>query len=80
MGTDDKSSTDAPEAVAEFKAAAEAMSTGMNDVVASALRLQMLMIEDAQNMMAELSAVCAAAADVMHETKENALSGRVSDE
>ncbi|MDH3668834.1 MAG: hypothetical protein OEN23_18075 [Paracoccaceae bacterium] len=56
MAGDDQ--TDGKDQLREFMAAAEAMNEGMSEVMASALRLQMLMLEDTQNMMAEIATIC----------------------
>jgi len=45
----------------EFMASVEAMNAGMADMMASALRLQMLMLEDARTMMNQASGLFAAA-------------------
>ncbi len=43
-------------ALDEFVESAAKLTDGLSDVLACALRMQMLMLEDAQNMMAEFGA------------------------
>lgn len=45
----------------EFLENVAKVNDGLSDVIACALRMQMLIVEDAQNMMAEFSAVASAA-------------------
>ncbi len=63
--------TDPQERLQAFMAAAEAMNEGMSGVMASAMRLQMLMLEDTQNMMAEVAAICAVKAEGGESRDEN---------
>lgn len=63
---------DPRERIAAFQAAAEAMNEGMSEVMANALRLQMLMLEDTQNMMAEMAAICAAQAEPVEPRNDEA--------
>ncbi len=44
-------------ALDEFVASAAKLTDGLSEVMACALRMQMLLVEDSQNMMAEFGAV-----------------------
>ncbi len=44
-------------ALDEFVESVAKLNDGLSDVMACALRMQMLLVEDAQNMMAEFGAV-----------------------
>lgn len=59
---DRESNGDPSEAMGEFMASIETMNAGVAELMATALRVQMLMLEDAQNMMDEFGAVFEAAA------------------
>ena len=44
-------------ALAEFVESVEKVNDGLSDMIACALRMQMLVMEDARNMMAEFGAI-----------------------
>ena len=48
-------------ALDEFAENVAKVNDGLSDMIACALRMQILILEDAQNMMAEFSAVASAA-------------------
>lgn len=58
---DDHPNDPANPALDEFVDSVEKVNEGLSDMISCALRMQMLMIEDARNMMAEFSAISAAA-------------------
>ena len=60
MANDDDNPGRGPE-MDEFMASVEAMNAGMADMMACALRMQMLMLEDAQMMMNQATGLFAAA-------------------
>ena len=53
--------TTAPLPLDDFVANVEGMQAGLSEMMAAGLRLQMLMIEDAQNMLDELGTMLEAA-------------------
>lgn len=63
----DRETDKAPSAAMdEFMASVDAMNTGVTEMMAAALRVQTLMLEDAQNMLNEFGAIFEAAAEAHH--------------